>query len=69
MLRHEEKCKNSKCKEKGWNKLKVVDVEYLGDTDDEVNKLENAIDPYKDNSSVLPDLNFRGKKKKKCQIM
>ena len=29
MLRHEEKCENQKCKENGWNKLKVVDVEYI----------------------------------------
>ena len=42
MLKHEETCKNRECKENGWNKLKVVDVEYVGLTHDEVKELENA---------------------------
>ena len=29
MLKHEENCENEKCKENGWDKLKVVDVEYI----------------------------------------
>ena len=44
---------------------KVIDVEYIGDTDDEVNKLENAMDPYGGNSSVRPGSNFRGNKKRR----
>ena len=36
MLSHDQKCKNKKCKENGWNKLKVVDVEYIGCTEDEI---------------------------------
>ena len=46
MSRHEEKCKNETCKEKGWNKLKVADIEYFGFTDDEVKELENSSDSY-----------------------
>ena len=30
LLRHEEICNNETCKEKGWDKLKVIDVEYIG---------------------------------------
>ena len=30
MLTHEKKCKNQQCKENGSDKLKVVDVEYIG---------------------------------------
>ena len=30
-----ENCKNQNCIENGWSKLKVVDVEYIGLTQDE----------------------------------
>ena len=30
ILTHDQKCKNKKCKENGLNELKVVDVEYIG---------------------------------------
>ena len=42
LLKHEEKCENQKCKEQGWDKLKVIDVEYIGLTDDEVKELEKG---------------------------
>ena len=41
ILTHERKCENQKCKEKGWSTLKVIDVEYIGLTDDEVQTFEN----------------------------
>ena len=43
-MTHDQKCKNKKCKENGWEKLKVVDVEYIGLTQDEVKLLEKSID-------------------------
>ena len=36
ILTHEEKCKHQNCKENGLDKLKVVDVEYIGFSDNEV---------------------------------
>ena len=47
MLRHEEKCENSKCKENGWDKLKVIEVEYIGLTEEEVNILQGDPDKLK----------------------
>ena len=40
ILTHDRKCENEKCKENRWNELKVVDVEYIGFTEDEVKKLK-----------------------------
>ena len=37
MLKHEENCENEKCKENGWDKLKVINVEYIGAPHDGVN--------------------------------
>ena len=31
ILKHHETCENQKCKENGWEKLKVIDVEYTGE--------------------------------------
>ena len=33
ILRHDKRCTNKECKENGWDKLKVVDVEYIGLTE------------------------------------
>ena len=42
ILTHGQKCENETCKENGWNKLIVVDVEYIGLTHDEI---ESLFDP------------------------
>ena len=31
MFEHHETCENQECKENGWDKLKVIDVEYIGE--------------------------------------
>ena len=36
ILTHDQKCKNQKCKENGWDKLKFVDTEYIGLTPEEI---------------------------------
>ena len=36
ILTHDQQCENRKCKQYGWNELKVVDVEYIGCTADKV---------------------------------
>ena len=42
LLIHDQKCENQECKENGWDKWKVVDVEYIGFTHDEI---ESLFDP------------------------
>ena len=56
MLRHEEKCKNQNCKENGWNELKIIDVEYIGITDDEVTRFENFIYDEPPESNIFQDI-------------
>ena len=46
MLVHDQKCKNQKCKENGLDKLKVVEVEYIGRMEEEI---QNLLD-FNDNS-------------------
>ena len=36
MLKHEVTCDNQTCKQNGWDKMKVIDVEYIGLTDADV---------------------------------
>ena len=46
MLKHEEKCNNETCKVKGWDKLKVIEVEYIGFAVDDEKKNEESVDSY-----------------------
>ena len=69
---HDQKCENETCKENELDKWKVVDVEYIGFTEDERRKLKNEPDSNSakfDNSSFRPNLSGRDSQKKKCHIM
>ena len=72
ILTHGQKCENERCKENGLDQLKVVDVEFIGFTEDEVRKLKNEPDSNSakfDHSSLRPDSRGRDSRKKKCHIM
>ena len=57
MLKHEEKCNNETCKVNGWDKLKVIEVEYIGFTVDEENTNEGSVASYESYDPSANDQN------------